>query len=64
MLAIAGSLVCQKRYISQTVFPTSGALFVFILGATIFLLGALNFFPALTLGPILEHLMMGMGKMF
>jgi K+-transporting ATPase ATPase A chain len=64
VLAIAGSLVCQKRYISQMVFPTSGALFVFILGATIFLLGALSFFPVLTLGPILEHLMMARGKMF
>ncbi|QSR88060.1 potassium-transporting ATPase subunit KdpA [Methylacidiphilum caldifontis] len=64
ILAIAGSLVCQKRYASQTVFPTTGFLFVFVLGSTIFLLSALNFFPSLTLGPILEHFMMGMGKTF
>ncbi|CAI9084441.1 potassium-transporting ATPase subunit KdpA [Candidatus Methylacidiphilum fumarolicum] len=64
VLAVAGSLVCQKRYISQTVFPTSGALFVFILGAAIFLVAALNFFPVFTLGPVLEHLLIGTGKMF
>ncbi|ACD82095.1 potassium-transporting ATPase subunit KdpA [Candidatus Methylacidiphilum infernorum] len=64
ILAIAGSLANQKRYASQTVFPTGGWLFIFVLGATIFLLAALNFFPALTVGPILEHFMIGMGKSF
>ena len=44
--------------------PVSGPLFVVLVIGTIVLVGALTFFPALSLGPILEHFLMHSGKLF
>jgi K+-transporting ATPase ATPase A chain len=65
MLAIAGSLA-KKKYVPPSVgtFPVTTPLFSILLIGVIIILGALTFFPALSLGPILEHLMMGAGKTF
>jgi potassium-transporting ATPase potassium-binding subunit len=65
MLAIAGSLA-NKKYVPPSVgtFPVTTPLFSTLLIGVIIILGALTFFPALSLGPILEHLMMGAGKAF
>jgi K+-transporting ATPase ATPase A chain len=65
MLAIAGSLA-QKKYTPPSVgtFPVTTPLFSTLLIGVILILGALTFFPALSLGPILEHLMMNAGKAF
>jgi potassium-transporting ATPase potassium-binding subunit len=65
MLAIAGSLA-KKKYVPPSVgtFPVTTPLFSILLIGVIMILGALTFFPALSLGPILEHLMMGAGKTF
>jgi potassium-transporting ATPase potassium-binding subunit len=60
VLAIAGSLARKKRVpASAGTLPTHGALFAAMLIAVVLLLGALSFLPALALGPIVEHLMMG-----
>jgi K+-transporting ATPase ATPase A chain len=58
-LALAGSLV-QKKLVpaSEGTLPTHTPLFIFWLIAVIIIVGALNFFPALALGPIVEHFMM------
>ena len=65
VLAIAGSLA-KKRIVPQSAgtFPVTGGLFSGLLVATIVIVGALTFFPALSLGPILEHLLMAAGKTF
>ncbi len=65
MLAIAGSLA-KKKYVPPSVgtFPVTTPLFSVLLIGVILILGALTFFPALSLGPILEHLMMNAGKVF
>jgi K+-transporting ATPase ATPase A chain len=65
VLAIAGSLA-KKRIVPESVgtFPVTGGLFSGLLIATIVIVGALTFFPALSLGPILEHLLMAAGKSF
>jgi potassium-transporting ATPase potassium-binding subunit len=65
MLAIAGNLA-QKKYVPPSVgtFPVTTPLFTFLLISVILILGALTFFPALSLGPILEHLLMNIGKTF
>lgn len=65
VLALAGNLA-QKRSVppSPGTFPVNTALFTFLLVGIILLLGALTFFPALSLGPILEHLQMHAGKVF
>ncbi len=64
-LAIAGSLV-GKKYTPPSLgtFPTDKPLFVVLLLAVIGIVGALTFFPALSLGPIVEHLLMNSGKIF
>ncbi|MBS2011146.1 MAG: potassium-transporting ATPase subunit KdpA [Cyanobacteria bacterium SZAS TMP-1] len=64
-LALAGSLV-QKKYVppSSGTFPTHSWLFVVLLLAVILIVGALTFFPALTLGPIVEHYLMWLGRLF
>lgn len=65
MLAVAGSLVAKKSVPSTSgTLPTHGPLFVGLLTATIIIVGALTFFPALALGPIVEHLLMHQGKVF
>ena len=65
MLAIAGNLA-QKKYVPPSVgtFPVTTPLFTFLLISVILILGALTFFPALSLGPILEHLQLYVGKTF
>jgi K+-transporting ATPase ATPase A chain len=65
IMAIAGSLA-RKRIVpaSAGTFPVTGGLFSGLLVSTILIVGALTFFPALSLGPILEHLLMQAGKVF
>jgi K+-transporting ATPase ATPase A chain len=65
MLAIAGSLA-RKKYVPPSLgtFPVTTPLFSTLLIGVIIIVGALTFFPALSLGPILEHLLMGAGKTF
>ena len=65
MLAIAGNLA-QKKYVPPSVgtFPVTTPLFTVLLIGVILIVGALTFFPALSLGPILEHLQMQAGKAF
>jgi potassium-transporting ATPase potassium-binding subunit len=65
MLAIAGNLA-QKKYVPPSVgtFPVTTPLFTLLLISVILILGALTFFPALSLGPILEHLLLNVGKTF
>jgi K+-transporting ATPase ATPase A chain len=65
ILAIAGNLAAKKTAPpSAGTFPVTGPLFASLLVSTILIVGALTFFPALSLGPILEHLLMQAGKVF
>jgi potassium-transporting ATPase potassium-binding subunit len=65
IMAIAGNLAGKKTApASAGTFPVTGALFSALLVSTILIVGALTFFPALSLGPILEHLLMNAGKAF
>jgi K+-transporting ATPase ATPase A chain len=65
ILAIAGNLARKKMTpASLGTFPVTGPLFSILLVSTILIVGALTFFPALSLGPILEHLLMFSGKAF
>jgi K+-transporting ATPase ATPase A chain len=65
ILAIAGNLARKKTSpASLGTFPVTGSLFTVLLVSTILIVGALTFFPALSLGPILEHLLMLSGKAF
>jgi len=65
VLAIAGNLA-KKKIAPETVgtFPVTTPLFATLLVSVILIVGALTFFPALSLGPILEHLLMHAGKVF
>ncbi|MGQ3214468.1 potassium-transporting ATPase subunit KdpA [Shinella sp.] len=64
-LAIAGSLIAKKTVpASAGTFPTDGPLFVGLLVGTILIVGGLTFFPALALGPVVEHLAMLAGQTF
>src|ERR1700692_1864458 len=65
MLAIAGNLA-KKKYVPPSLgtFPVTTPLFSILLAGVIVIVGALTFFPALSLGPILEHLLMSAGKSF
>lgn len=63
IMAIAGSLVAKKIVPpSAGTFPTHGALFALLLAGIILIVGGLTFFPALALGPIVDHLMMLAGN--
>jgi potassium-transporting ATPase potassium-binding subunit len=65
MLAIAGSLGRKKRVPpSPGTFPVTTPLFSALLVGVIVIVGALTFFPALSLGPIVEHLLMAQGQVF
>ena len=65
ILAIAGNLAAKKTTpASLGTFPVTGPLFAILLVSTIVIVGALTFFPALSLGPILEHLLMNAGRTF
>jgi K+-transporting ATPase ATPase A chain len=65
VLALAGNLA-QKKSVppSPGTFPVDTPLFTILLIGVILILGALTFFPALSLGPILEHLLLQSGKLF
>jgi K+-transporting ATPase ATPase A chain len=65
IMAIAGSLA-RKKLVPASVgtFPVTTPLFIALLISVILVVGALTFFPALSLGPILEHLLMNTGKVF
>jgi len=64
-LAIAGSMAGKKVVPATSgTFPTTGTLFVGLLIGVILIIGALTFFPAYALGPIVEHFLMHAGKVF
>jgi len=64
-MAIAGSLVAKKSIPpSAGTFPTTGGLFIGLVVGVILIIGGLTFFPALALGPIVEHLAMNAGTLF
>jgi K+-transporting ATPase ATPase A chain len=65
MLALAGFLA-EKKIAPETAgtFPVTGWLFVVLLVGVVLILSALTFFPALALGPIVEHLSMSAGRLF
>jgi K+-transporting ATPase ATPase A chain len=64
-MAIAGSLAAKKSVpASVGTFPTTGGLFVGLVVGVIVIIGGLTFFPALALGPIVEHLAMNAGTLF
>ena len=64
-MAVAGSLVGKKAVPeSLGTFPTNGSLFVVLLVGVIIIVGALTFFPALALGPIVEHFLTQAGKVY
>jgi K+-transporting ATPase ATPase A chain len=58
--------VARKQIVpgSAGTFPTTSKLFVVMLVSVVIIVGALTFFPALTLGPFLEHLFIQVGKTF
>jgi K+-transporting ATPase ATPase A chain len=64
-LALAGNLA-QKKSVppSSGTFPVNTPLFTVLLVGVVLIIGALTFFPALSLGPILEHLLLHTGKLF
>jgi K+-transporting ATPase ATPase A chain len=65
ILAIAGSMAAKKRVPANLgTLPTSGPLFVVLLAGTVLIVGALTYFPALALGPIVEHVLLGVGRTF
>jgi K+-transporting ATPase ATPase A chain len=65
ILGLAGSLVQKKvAPASAGTFPVHGGTFLILLLGTVLLVGALNFLPALSLGPIVEHFLMQGGKLF
>jgi K+-transporting ATPase ATPase A chain len=65
MLAIAGSLAAKKIVpASAGTFPTHGGVFVGLVVGVILIVGGLTFFPALALGPLVEHLSMRAGTLF
>ncbi|NOT09243.1 MAG: potassium-transporting ATPase subunit KdpA [Gemmatimonadales bacterium] len=65
MLAVAGFLA-EKKVAPESAgtFPVTTPLFVVLLVSVILIVGALTFFPVLSLGPIVEHLLMGAGRLF
>jgi potassium-transporting ATPase potassium-binding subunit len=65
VLAIAGSLAQKKASPpSSGTFPTNGSVFTILLISVVLIVGALTFFPVLTLGPIVEHFLMQAGRTF
>ena len=65
MLAVAGNLASKKLVPpSLGTFPVTTPLFTVLLGSVIVIVGALTFFPVLSLGPLVEHFLMGTGRTF
>ncbi|HEX6965376.1 MAG TPA: potassium-transporting ATPase subunit KdpA [Gemmatimonadaceae bacterium] len=65
MLALGGFLA-DKKHVPESAgtFPVTTPLFVALLIGVILIVGALTFFPALALGPVVEHLLLGAGRLF
>ena len=65
LMGIAGSLAVKKK-VAETAgsFPVDGPLFTFLLTGVIVIVGALTYFPLLSLGPYVEHFLMNAGKVF
>jgi len=65
ILAAAGSLAAKKKVpVTSGTFPTHGPLFVGLLTGTVIIVAALTYFPAVSLGPIVEHFLMQSGRVF
>ena len=65
LLAAAGSLAQKKPVpVSAGTFPTHGPLFVVLLVGVVLIIGALTFFPVLSLGPVVEHFLMHQGRLW
>ncbi len=65
LIAAAGSLAGKKRLPETSgTLPTHGPLFVGLLVGTVVIVGALTYFPALSLGPVVEHFLVEQGKLF
>ncbi len=65
ILAAAGSLAAKKKVpVTTGTFPTHGPLFVGLLIGTVIIIAALTYFPAVSLGPIVEHYLMHGGRLF
>jgi K+-transporting ATPase ATPase A chain len=65
VMAMAGSIAAKKKAAASAgTFPTDGPLFVGLLVGVILIVGGLQFFPALALGPVVEHVLMLAGKTF
>jgi potassium-transporting ATPase potassium-binding subunit len=65
LLAAAGSLAAKQSVpVTAGTLPTHGGLFVGLLVGTVVIVGALTFFPVLSLGPIVEHFLMNQGRLF
>ena len=65
MLAVAGSLAAKKIVpASSGTFPTDGGLFVGLLIGVVLITGGLIYFPAVALGPVVEHLAMNAGTLY
>jgi K+-transporting ATPase ATPase A chain len=65
LMGIAGSLAAKKKLAeSAGTFPVDTPLFTFLLISVILIVGALTYFPVLSLGPYVEHFLMNAGKVF
>jgi potassium-transporting ATPase potassium-binding subunit len=65
VMAIAGAIAAKRKTAASSgTFPTHGPLFIGLLVGVILILGGLQYFPALALGPIVEHVLMHAGKTF
>jgi K+-transporting ATPase ATPase A chain len=65
LLALAGSMVVKKTVPpGPGTFPTDGGLFLILLVAVVLIVGALTFFPAVSLGPVVEHFAALLGRLF
>ena len=65
LLAIAGSMARKKRVAAGPgTFPTDTPLFAGLLVGVVVIVGALTYFPGVSLGPVVEHFLMHSGKTF
>jgi len=65
LMAMAGSLAAKKKGVEGAgTFPVDGPMFTFLLVAVIVIVGALTYFPVLSLGPYVEHFLMHAGKLY
>jgi len=65
LLALAGSMAKKQRVVASAgTFPTDNVLFAGLLAGIIIIVGALQYFPAVSLGPVVEHFLIHAGKTF